>query len=148
MNTIDIKKRVQEVLNRGHLMSLGVQDAAGVWVSDVVYASDDNFTMCWMSDPNSRHSQAILKNGHVAGTITVSNKSGEKNLGIQFSGVANKVEDNRFEIAKLYFLKRGKPIPKETDDVLKGDFWYTLKPDKMYLIDEENFGFNRQNVEI
>ena len=78
MNTIDITKRVQEVLNRGYLMSLGVQDAAGVWVSDVAYTSDDNLVIYWKSDPNSRHSQAILKNGHVAGTITVSNKSGQE----------------------------------------------------------------------
>lgn len=58
-------------------MSLAVQDNGGLWVSDVVYVFDDNFNIYWMSDPDVRHSKAILVNLQVAGTITVSNKSKE-----------------------------------------------------------------------
>ena len=97
-----------------------------------------------MSDPHSRHSEAIALNPDVAASITLSNKSGEKNLGLQFSGKALKIEGDNPEIAKLYFGKRGKPAPGEDVDILQGDSWYMLKPERIELIDEENFGYDRQ----
>ncbi len=45
----DIKQLIKEVLERGYLMSLGTVDDGGVWVSDVIYVFDDDFTMYWMS---------------------------------------------------------------------------------------------------
>lgn len=143
---MDLKLRVKEVLERGHLMSLGTLDGGGVWVADVIYIHDDGLNLYWMSDPQTRHSKAISQNNSVAGTITVSNKSQEKNLGIQFSGFAEKIEGARFDLAKKHFAKRAHPEPKETDNVLDGDSWYVLKLTKIHLIDEENFGFEKQIV--
>lgn len=83
----NIKNLVQEVLEKGYLMSLGTIDDGGVWVADVLYVFDDNFNLYWMSNPDVRHSKAILKNQKVAGSITV-NLPKENNLGIQFEGIA------------------------------------------------------------
>ena len=47
---MDIKKRIKEVLDRGHLMSLGISDEAGVWVADVIYIHDDIFNIYWMME--------------------------------------------------------------------------------------------------
>jgi uncharacterized protein YhbP (UPF0306 family) len=140
----DTKKRIEEVLNAGHVMSLGTVDDGGVWVADVVYIFDEGFNIYWMSDPDVRHSCAVEANSKVAATITISNKSKEKNLGIQFDGVAAKINGPRFDLAKLHLKKRGHPEPKETDDVLQGDSWYHLKPIKIELIDEENHGFEKE----
>ena len=143
----DIKQLIQEVLEKGYLMSLGTVDSGGVWVADVIYIFDDKLNVYWMSDPDVRHSQAILKNNKVAGTITIS-RAGEDNLGIQFEGIAEKIDGPRFDLAKKHYIKRHKPEPKEIDDVLGGDSWYVLKPKKVELIHEKLFGFEKKNIEL
>lgn len=139
----NIKQLVKEVLEEGYLMSLGTVDDGGVWVADVIYVYDDQLHIYFMSDPGARHSQAILKNPNVSGTITVSGK-GEQNLGIQFSGIAEKIDGPRYDLAKKHFAKRGKPEPKESEDVLDGDSWYMLKLKKIELISEKHFGFEKK----
>lgn len=141
----DIKQLIIEVLEKGYLMSLATVDSGGVWVSDVIYIFDEDLNMYWMSDPDARHSQAIIKNPQVAGTVTVS-AQGEDNLGIQFEGVAEKIEGARYDLAVKHFSKRKKPQPVETEDVLQGDSWYILKPNKIELIYERLFGFEKQKL--
>ena len=146
---INLKDRVKEVLEKGHLMSLATTDDRGVWVSDVVYIFDDNLNIYWMSSLKTRHSKAIELNNKVAGTITVSNKNKEKNLGIQFNGVAQKIENLDFNITKQYLIKKGNPVPEAPTNILRpGAGWYMLKINSLYLIDEENFGFNRQEFKV
>lgn len=143
---MDLRERVKEVLAKTHLMSLATWDEDGVWVADVIFIYDDNFTFYWMSDPACRHSQAILKNGQVAGTITASADSNIPNFGIQFSGAAQKIEGPRYDLAVKHHTKRGRPAPAESDDVLHGDSWYQLTSTKLHLIDEANFGYQAQEV--
>lgn len=143
----EIKKQIQEVLEKGYLMSLATVDSGGVWVSDVIYIFDNDLNIYWMSDPDARHSQALLKNNKIAGTITVS-AQGEDNLGIQFEGVSEKIEGARYDLAIKHFAKRKKPQPAETEDVLQGDSWYILKPKKIELICERIFGFEKQKLEL
>src|SRR3989344_2854869 len=114
----DIKRLIKEVLEKGYLMSLATVDEGGVWVSDVIYIFDDDFNMYWMSKLHRRHSKAILENPKVAGTITASSQ-GEDNLGIQFEGLAQKIEGARHDLAVKHFLKRKKEVPKEDEDVLQ-----------------------------
>src|SRR3989338_2017231 len=144
---IDIKSLIKEVLEGGYLMSLATVDDGGVWVSDAIYVFDDEFNIYWMSDPEVRHSQDILKNSQVAGKITVSGL-GENNLGLQFSGQAEKIDGFRFDLAKKHYSKRNKPEPKEEDDVLQDDSWYILRPKLIVLINEKLFGFEKQKLEL
>ncbi len=143
----NIKQLITEVLEKGYLISLATIDDGGVWVADVIYVHDEELNIYWMSDPDVRHSQAVLTNSKVAGTITVSGP-GENNLGIQFAGTAEKIEGPRFDLALKHCAKRGKPVPKETEDVLGGDSWYKLKPVMIELIHEKLFGFEKQKLEL
>ncbi len=145
---VNIKSRIKKILDTTHLMSLGTLHNKGVWVSDVIFIHDDAFNIYWMSDPDTRHSQAIAKNKKVAGTITATTKSGTPNFGIQFSGTAKKINGPRYDLAKKHHKKRGKPAPKESDDVLQGDSWYILTPDKIELTDEKNFGFEKRILKL
>lgn len=143
MDKDELKPLIQEVLEQGYLMSLATLDDGGVWAADVIYIHDGNFNIFWMSNPDARHSRAILTRSQVAGTITVSD-SGEDNLGIQFSGMAMKIDGPRFNLALKHYEKRKKPAPKDTDDVLGGDSWYQLSPSKIELIHEKLFGFEKK----
>src|SRR3989338_7181549 len=108
----NIKELIKEVLEKGYLMSLATKDEGGIWVSDVIYINDDEFNIYWISDPEVRHSEAILKNNKVAGTVTISGPR-EDNLGIQFEGEAEIMEGPHYDLAKKNYAKRQKPEPKE-----------------------------------
>ena len=145
---MDIKARVREVLERGHLMSLGTTDAGGVWVADVIYIFDDDLNLYWVSDPEVRHSKALMADGRVAATITVTNEKGLSNLGIQLSGRAAKVDGERHDLVVKHFAKRGKPAPKEGEDAFEGESWYQLTPETIDLIDEEHLGFDKKTLKL
>ncbi|MSU60632.1 MAG: hypothetical protein EXS52_01805 [Candidatus Staskawiczbacteria bacterium] len=69
-------------------------------------------------------------------------------MGIQFEGAAEKIEGARLDLAKKHCVKRGKPEPKENDDLLDGGEWYMLKPKKIELICQEHFGYEKQKLEL
>jgi uncharacterized protein YhbP (UPF0306 family) len=142
-----IKELIKEVLERGYLMSLATVDDGGVWVADVIYVYDEELNIYWMSDPDVRHSRAILKNPKAAGTITVSSR-GDDNMGLQFEGTVEKIEGPRYDLVLKHFDKRHKPTPDEREDVLQGDFWYVLRPSKIELIYEKEFGFEKQEIKL
>ena len=141
----EIKDLVEEVFEKGYLMSLGVADEGGVWVADVIFIWEEGF-IYWLSDPDVRHSKAVLKNPQVAATITVSNGKGEDNIGLQIEGMVEKVEGDVMSVAIAHRLKRGKPAPKELGEILEGDSWYRMKPTKIELIYEPLFGFEKREL--
>lgn len=143
-----LRDLIAEVLSKGYLLSLATNDDGGVWVADVIFVHDDDLNIYWMSDPEARHSRAIVENPQVAGAITASGP-GEDNLGIQFVGTAEKIVGSRYGLLVKHFLKRKKlTLPKETEDVLQGDFWYMVRPTKIDLIYEKRFGFEKQMIEL
>lgn len=144
----DIRKLVLEVLAGGHLMSLGVADKGGPWVADVIYVYDRDFNIYWISDPDVRHSRAVLADPQAAGTITLSNGPKESNIGIQFSGRAEKIEGGRLDLEIMHAAKRKKRLPLEAGSILEGDSWYVLRPKLIELIYEPLFGFEKQPLEL
>lgn len=147
---IDIKQRVLEILGNTHLMSLGVSDQDGVWVADVIFLHNDDLNIYWLSSPDCRHSKAILENAKVAATITYSTKSKEANFGLQLAGKVERLDGARFDLIVKHWAKRGHQIPdiSKALEVLEGDCWYKLVPTKIELVDEANFGFDRQSLKL
>ncbi len=144
----NLRKLVRQILERGYLMSLGTVDEGGVWVSDVIYIHDGDFNLFWLSDPEVRHSHAIQKNPRVATAITVSNNAGEQNIGLQIEGVAEKLEGNNLALATQHRLKRKKSLPDRDGEVEEGESWYRLRPTKIEIIYEPQFGFDKQVLEL
>lgn len=143
---INLKERALEVLQKGHLMSLGTLDSEGVWVADLVYVFDEDLNLYWISSAETRHSKAILGDSRVAATVTVGGRSGEPNFCLQISGRGEKIDGPRYHLALKDAKKRNKPEPKPEDDILRGRSWYKLTSERIELIDEENFGYKRQKV--
>lgn len=143
----EVKKIIKQILKDGYLMSLGTNDESGTWVSDVVYVHD-GFDIYWISDDETRHSQAILKNPKVAATITISNNRGEDNVGLQIEGVAERLEGENYKLAVAHLKKRGKGPIKEGKPFLDEESWYHLKPTKIELIYEPKWGFNKKSLDL
>jgi uncharacterized protein YhbP (UPF0306 family) len=142
----DLNKLAAEILKKGHLMSLGTTDEWGVWVSDVIYIFDEQMNVYWLSDPEVRHSQAVLKDPQVAATITISNNKGEDNVGLQISGRAEKLNGNDMELAKKHAAKRDKAAPTKEGELEHGDSWYKLTPERIDIIYEPLWGFEKKTI--
>lgn len=141
MNQEEIKRRVLDILKKGHLISLATIDDGGPWVSDLVYVYDDEFNVYWMSDERFRHSRAILTNPQVAGTITISNKSKEPNECIQIAGRGLKIDGEVFELAVKDCKKRKHDAPKPGEKTIaEGWSWYKFTPTIIDLIYEPILG--------
>lgn len=147
MEELEIKKIILEVLERGYLLSLATVDEGGVWACDVIYIHDDQLNIYWVSDPEVRHSRAILTHPQAAGTVTVGGQ-GEDDLGIQVDGIVEKIEGERLDLMEKHFAKRKKPLPKEADGFLRGRSWYCLKPKRIDVICERLFGFEKRTVAL
>ena len=144
-NFIEVTK---QTLERGYLMSLGVVDADGPWVADVIYVFDEDLNIYWMSRTTRRHSVAIETfESHVAGTITVSQDPSDTDEGLQLSGVAERVENPSKELLVQWMKKKKKltllaPLVRL---VLDDHVWYKLTPDRIELISRKHFR-DRQRV--
>lgn len=138
-----LRQRIAEVFEHGYFMHLGTTDGDGPWVCTLIYIHDDDLKIYWMSDPDARHSRAIAAHANVAAVITVSEPH-TPNFGVQIAGTAAKLCGRRYDLAVRHFVKRGKAPPSKLLDVLQGDAWYALTPTSIDLIDEENFGFEKQ----
>ena len=145
---MDIRSRIVEVLEKGYLISLATLDDGGLWVADVIYTFDNDLNIYWMSYPTTRHSKAIEGNNQAAGSITVTSYGEKPELGIQFSGRAEKIDTLPHDLVVKYFTKLGDPAPEEGEDVLEGHSWYMLRPNKIDLNDTENFGWNKRSLEL
>lgn len=145
----EIGKLVLSVLEKGFLMSLATVDEDGPWVSDVVYVHDDKLNLYWLSESTTRHSKAIEDNSKVAATITVWQKQGDKNIGLQIAGRAIKIEGDILEMAVKHRLKRNKKAPEKEGEILgANESWYCLKPTKIELIYEPLYGFNKKKLDF
>lgn len=146
----DISSLVKQVLEEAYLMSLGTVDENGPWVSDLIFVHDDDFSLYWLSDETTRHSQAILKNPRVAGSITVSNRAGEPDFGVQFEGIAQKIDHDIPEISKSYRLKCKKPLLAVGEKLIKtsGISWYSVRPTSYELIHKTLFHFKKQKLNL
>lgn len=145
----ETRKLIEKILEKGYLLSLATIDDGGLWVSDVIYVHDSDLNIYWLSQTNTRHSQAILKDNRVAGSITISNNPDENEIGLQLEGTAEKVNGDVFKMAVKHRQKRRKPEPTQEDEILdEGESWYRMKPSKIELLYQPLFGFEKRGIEL
>lgn len=138
---IEIRDLSRSILERGSFISLATLDEGGVWVSGLLYVLDADYNIYWVSDENVRHSQAILKNPNVAGTVIISARPGDESEAVQISGVAELCAEVPSEAKRHYQEKRGKQVQIDTT-------WYKLTPQKVRLSYSQKFGYEKQDATL
>lgn len=145
--TEELRLLTHHVLDLGYLLSLAIVDEQGSWVADVIYIFDDEFNLYWMSTPHRRHSRAIDSGStRVAAAIAVTQGPEMPDEGLQISGVAQCVADPSVELLKRWMNKKQKEYTPDMGTVLEDHVWYKLTPDRIELIYQEKFGYDRQRV--
>jgi len=148
MSDADVKALAREVLTDAFVMSLGTQDEAGVWVSDVIYIHDDDFTLYWVSFPHVRHSKAIDEDGVVACTVTASWTPGDERA-LQIGGVAEQIQGEMPDLVSRLYAKCGTSLPARSRNILEeGRVWYRLRPQVIELHYGTIFGYEKQRVAL
>jgi uncharacterized protein YhbP (UPF0306 family) len=78
-----IKAYMQQIIH----MSLATVGADGrPWVCELHYAVDDELNIYWMSSQTARHSQEVVSNPHVSGTIVTQHFLDQMPRAVQFEG--------------------------------------------------------------
>jgi uncharacterized protein YhbP (UPF0306 family) len=146
----ELRRIIISILKNGFTMSLGTLDEIGVWVSDVTYINDEDYNLYWLSRVESRHSEAILKNPNVVATITLSDNPNREVIGLQISGIAEKLGgEPSGDVVEERVIKSKDAPPSHPDGSLYPiTAWYKLKPKKIELMDVPLFGFNKKVLEL
>lgn len=127
----ELQEKALRFLAKEKTMVLGTSHHDKVWSATVHFVETPEFEIIFLSNPQSRHCQNILKNKKVSAVITNEKTAAS----IQLAGdcrIADGVEwDKYFEI----YAKRVKNASKRVDQVI-----YVVKPDEVWMIDEKLTG--------
>ncbi|MEK7105510.1 MAG: pyridoxamine 5'-phosphate oxidase family protein [Patescibacteria group bacterium] len=143
----DVRKLIEEALEKGYLMSLATVDGAGPWASLVVFIYDKDFNLYWLSLPTRRHSIAIEADPRAAATITSVSKRDDEKIGLQVQGHAERVQNVDPSVVEAY----GRRMQKTSIDgqiFAPGQAWYVFRPKKIDLIHQPLFGYDKKFLEL
>lgn len=132
---------------RAHrVLTLAIADAGGPHAAAVFYAADDDLNLYFVSEPASRHGQALLAAGAVAGTVQDDRQEWHEITGVQFHGAARRLDGAERECgwelytARFPFLLTGDVVL--TGALAKSALW-KIEPTWMRLVDNR-LGFGHK----
>jgi uncharacterized protein YhbP (UPF0306 family) len=145
----DLRIVVNEILQKTYLFTLGTSQDNIPWTADLIFVHDDQFNLYWISSPDARHSQDILKNETVSATITLVEEG--LGRGIQIQGAAEQFVDNQkiFDIKHKHAMRMGRQVPNTLEDALNsqdvlGKVLYKLIPTQLFVISEPSFSAEKK----
>ena len=128
---MDIEKTIREYIDSVIHMSLATCKDDKPWACEVHFSFDDALNFYFLSKPERRHSEEILLNPNVSGSIIHQHKIGEPVRGVYFEGVAEIIQGISEEHpAYLSYCQRF-----NTGSEILDHGFYTIKVNDFYLFD-------------
>lgn len=139
----DTQQLLDGYLDEQHMMQLATSAGGQPWCCTVYYVHDDERNLYWASWPTRRHSQEIEANPNVAVAIPIKHTNGEKVVGIQAEGTAEKVVPSGANrpVVEAYAAKFGRD-QTWIDNFTAGKNQhqlYKFTPANFVLFDDVNF---------
>ncbi len=144
----NVEQRIREVIQTVRVMQLATAQDNRPWCCNLLFATDENLHLYWVSMADSRHSQELTTNPHVAAAIKIQEPP-KLRVGLQIEGDAAVVTDAT-EVQRIVRLY--------ADRFELGDEWYNdfvagknphniycLTPSRIALFDKEAFPESRQD---
>ncbi len=155
---IDWNAKVKEALDRTEFMAVSTVDENGSWVCPVYFGYDEKLNLYFISMPDSKHVQNILKDERVAVAIFKTEylpNTDRDVLGLQLKGTAHHLDshDEVLEAVRHYYGREAKNIDY-TSKVVKhlGDnaVWnfYKVTPTEAWCFDSRIFGEHRRQIDL
>ncbi len=105
MNMID--KNISQFIKKHHVFNLAVHHNNEIWTASCFYAFwEEKSSLVFLSDEDTKHSQMMIVNPKVAGTITLETRIVGKIQGLQFKGIVHKAENEILFMSKKIYYKR------------------------------------------
>lgn len=149
---MDVKQLIKDYLQEARLMQVATAKENQPWACTVYFAFDENLNLYWISLPSTRHSQEIMANEKVAGTIVLPHVPGQKPRGIQFEGTAQQAQGDAMQkTMDIYATRMGMNDQRKQDilDGTDGHVPYVITPTLFVLFDTVNFPDNpRQELAL
>jgi len=144
-----LRERLLRFLREHQVLALAVTEADGsAHAAGLFYAVDDDLQFYVVTDPATRHGQAILANSSVAGTIQRDRQQWHEIQGVQFRGSCRQLtgaERTRgWEIYSARFPFLQQPNAMLTRELANTALW-RIEPTWMRLIDNRaGFGHKEE----
>jgi hypothetical protein len=131
-------------------VSLATVADGAAHAASLMFAAE-GFSLCWTSDPGTRHSLAIERNPRVAATVAPDYADFRLIRGVQIAGRARRLTEAAEAAHARELLRRRFPFLQELDAMpaalraaLDKAAYYRLDPDTLTLIDNtRKFGDKR-----
>jgi uncharacterized protein YhbP (UPF0306 family) len=126
----------RKLMNASTLCALAtVAPRDRAYISHMYFAWTDSFEVCWISDPDSRHSRNLASNSSAAVTIYDSRQVwGRPDRGIHLFGAAGEVTGRRAREVEQAYAKRFQSYDGLADSLRL----YRFRPRTMQLFDERS----------
>ena len=100
-------KNIVKFIKEHHVLTLATCVDEHPWCCNCFYTYlDDNISLVFTSDLNTKHIEQVKNNESVAGSIVLETKIVGKIRGIQFSGKVKLANDENLKMAKTAYLKK------------------------------------------
>lgn len=149
-----LRQQALTYLQKHNTMTLATVGPDGVWAAGIFYVND-GFTLYWLSDPKTRHSQNIAYNPQVAVTVHEDYRDWRVIQGIQMEGQAELVgridplsRPMRLYVEKYPFLGDLRNPPSALTRSLATARVYQFTPTGVYFIDNTRGLGHREEVPL
>ena len=107
MAEAELHKRIKSLFRRHHVLSVATVSEHGPWCASCFYTWDeDNNTLIFTTDPETRHGAEMRINPRVAGTIALETKRVGRIRGAQFTGTVSEPTGDDLKRARRIYLRR------------------------------------------
>jgi len=102
-----VDRRIVKFFRKHHVLTIATTVGNEPWCANCfyVYLEEEN-TLVFTTDPETRHGKEFLKNLHVAGTVVLETSIIGKIRGIQFRGIVSEPSVEIAEKSKSVYLRR------------------------------------------
>jgi uncharacterized protein YhbP (UPF0306 family) len=134
------REKVLSYLGTHNVMTLATRGPAGPWAAAVFYANRD-FTLYFLSSPDSRHARDLARDPRVAAAIHEDYRDWREIQGIQLSGRVERLEGTAREAAlgcyraKFAFLDSPSAEMAPVLAALEKVACYQLTPSEAHFVD-------------
>lgn len=139
--------KLLQFLKSQKVMTIATADERGPWTANVYYAMTNDNIIYFVSQKDSKHSQMILKNNHIAFAVAWFDcKDHSNRKGIQGLGICEIVKNPKYIISGIKALNQTFPDLKDiiTVDWIKNNTWdvrvWSIKPTYAKYYDDEVYG--------
>lgn len=142
---MELEKRIRRYLEGHDVLTLATVDEAGPWATPLFYVSDDSLDLFFLSDPSTRHCQAIARNPQVSAAVHGGFTAWTEIRGLQLEGQAHVVDDERAGASALARYATKFPFALALISPDRSHRFYRIRPRWLRLIDNSRgLGFKEE----